>query len=326
MNLKTHYNINHENKKANEIVKKPLLKASIILSNYNGIAFLKNCLSHLVAQTYGNYEIVFIDAGSTDGSADFVEGNFPEIKTIRCGRIGIGEAINIGIGASSGEIIVFDVNTDEYVVSTWLEELVKHLKQHDYNIVSGPVRLIYGTELIDEAGVNIDIWGRAKKLGHMIPIDTFKFIDESVDYVGAPAFHKKVLEKIGMIDEDYFIYAEDLDFCYRAKKAGYQTYVAPMARSYHHIRGTLGRNHKRLEYYLRRANIRYQILHSPICKLIPALLYFTLFLPLTALILTLIPNERSKIYRQKFSGRMKAIKWNIENLKKKLQPKPRVTY
>lgn len=293
---------------------KPLLKASIILSNYNSINFLPNCLKHLVAQTYNNYEIIFIDAGSTDGSPDFVEKNYPQIISIRCGRIGIGEAINTGIRASSGEIIIFDVNTDEFVEPTWLEELVSFLHQHAYKIISGPVRIINGTNFIDEAGVELDIWGRARKIGHLKPIETFEFLNKPVEYVGAPAFHRNVLKKIGSVDEDYFIYAEDLDFCHRAKLAGYTTYVASKARSSHHIRGTMSKNSKRLEYYLRRATIRYHILHSSIQKLIPATLYSAIFLPAAALFLSLIPNKRSKIYKEKFSGRIRAVKWNIDNL------------
>jgi len=295
------------------------LKASIIISNYEGLEFLPKCLNHLVRQTYPNYEIIFIDAGSIDGSADYVEKEFPKIKTIRCGRIGIGEAVNIGVKNASGDIIVFDVNTDEYVEPDWLEELVRQLRRHKYKIIAGPVRIIYGTNLIDEAGVNINLVGRSRKVGHLHPIESFLFGDNPVDFVGAPAFHKKILEEIGLIDETYFIYAEDLDFCYRAKLAGFETHCAPLARSHHHIRGTFGSNYRRLEYYLRRANIRFHCIYSGPLRLILTSLYFCFFLPATALVTAFVPTSNSNMYKEKFIGRLKAVLWNLQNLKKTMR-------
>jgi len=294
------------------------LKASIIVSNYQGMEFLPTCLKHLVVQTYPDFEIIFVDAGSNDGSADYVQKNFPDIRLIRCGKIGIGEAINIGIRNSTGEILVFDVNTDEYVEPDWLEELVKQLERFQYNIITGTTRIVFGTELIDEAGVKLNMLGRAKKLGHFQEIDKFEFTQKPVDFVGSPAFHRKLIEKIGYVDEAFFIYAEDLEFCYRAKLAGINTYCAPNAKSFHHVRGTMGKNTKRLQYYLTRANMRFHIIYSSPLKLLIILIYNCIFLPFSSIVAVIMRLNKSALYHEKLIGRINAIKWNINNIKKTL--------
>lgn len=290
-------------------------KVSVIISNYQGMQYLPKCLNHLMSQTYNNFEVIFVDAGSTDGSIDYVKQNFPQIKTILCERIGIGEAVNIGFKNSTGDILIFDFNTDEYVQKDWMEKLVQFLKMHHFNIIAGTIRIIVGTNQIDEAGVKLNWFGKVCKLGHKKNIETYSISGQPVDFVGMPAFHRKILEKVGFVDEAYFIYAEDLDFCYRAKFLGIETYCSPKAISYHEIRGTMGQINIRLEYYLRRANIRFQLIFSSPPKLFFALLYLCLFLPLTSLIISISNTRKAGLYRQKYLGRIEAIKWIYINLK-----------
>lgn len=302
-----------------------ILKASIIISNYQSIGFLPKCLYHLMNQTYKNFEVIFVDAGSTDGSPEYVQKYFTEIIVIKRGRIGIGEAVNIGIRHSKGDILIFDFNTDEYIEKNWLEEIIKHLEKSNFNTITGTTRIIYGTNLIDESGVNINLFGQAKKVGHLKEIDTFIFPNRDVDYVGSPAFHRKILEKVGPIDEDYFIYAEDKDFCFRAKLLGIETKSSPLARSYHHIRGTMGTNIKVLEYYLRRANIRFQIIYSNPFRILISLTFFCIFLIPASFIGAFSGLKKSPIFYDKFIGRIKAIFWNIQYLKKTLNRRKQIT-
>ena len=294
-------------------------KVSVIISNYQGMKYLPKCLAHLMAQTYKNYEVIFVDAGSTDGSLEYVRNHYTQIKTIACGRIGIGEAINTGIRNSSGSILVFDLNTDEYVQQDWMEELVRFLNMYNFNIIAGTTRIIAGTQQIDEAGVNLNWFGKASKIGHKKNIGSFPISDQAVDFVGMPAFHRKILEKVGLVDEVYFIYAEDLDFCYRAKLIGIETRCAPNARSQHEIRGTLGQVDRRLEYYLRRANIRFHLMFSSPIRVVFGLLYLCGFLPLTSLLISISKAKKAELYKQKYLGRTEAMKWNVVNLKQTLK-------
>jgi len=297
------------------------LKVSIIISNYDGMSFLAECIGCLMRQTYRNYEIIIVDAGSTDGSQAFIRNKFPEIKLLQYKEIGLGKAINVGIQNASGDIICFDLNTDEYVFENWLEELIKKLKQHDFNIIAGTTRLINGTNLIDEAGVGMNFFGVINKNGHGLPLDKFKYTDSKTDFVGSPAFHRKLLKKIGRIDEGYYIYAEDLDYCYRAKLHGIQTHFAYDARSYHHIKGTTGRDPKKREYLLRRAHIRFLIIHSTPFQMIFRLIYACIGLPLAAFFHSAFSGGHDRESRQKFDGRIQAVKWNIKHIRNTLKQK-----
>ena len=291
---------------------------SIIISNYQGLEYLPRFFSNLMQQTYTKFEIIFVDAGSLDGSADYVEKEYPSVKVIKCSHIGIGEAINIGIRHSTGDIIIFDVNTDEFVEYNWLEEIIKQLKRYNYNIITGTTRIIFGTNLIDEAGVKLNWIGRAKKIGHLNNINNYLINDTPVVFVGTPAFHRKVLDQIGYVDETYFLYAEDLDFCYRAKLGGYETRCAPRAKSHHCIRGTISKNTKRLEYFLRRANLRFHLLYMSFPKLMINLFYNCVFLPVVSFTITLMQLKISAIHYEKLNGRINACIWNLKNIQKTL--------
>lgn len=298
---------------------------SIIVSNYQGLEYLPRFFLNLMQQTYTKFEIIFVDAGSRDGSAEYVERVFPSVKTIKCSHIGIGEAINIGIRHSVGDIIIFDVNTDEFVECNWLEEIIKQLKRYNYKIITGTTRIIYGTSLIDEAGVKLNWLGRAKKVGHLENINNYLIDDKPVGFVGTPAFHRMVFDKIGYVDETYFLYAEDLDFCYRAKLVGYETRCAPQAKSHHCIRGTIGKKTERLEYFLRRANLRFHFIYMSFPKLLINLFYNCVFLPVVSFTITLMQLKISAIHYEKLNGRINACIWNLKNIQRTLTLRKNVT-
>jgi GT2 family glycosyltransferase len=294
-------------------------KASIIISNYQGRELLPKCLKYLMDQTYDNFEVILVDAGSADGSADYVSANFPSVILLRRGRIGIGEAVNVGIHASTGEIIVFDFNTDEFVDPDWLEQIVKQLEKYHFKVITGTTRLIYGTDLIDECGVNLGFLGQARKKGHKRPKTEFLLKDEPTLYVGCPAFHRDILKMVGPVDENYFLYGEDLDFCFRAKLMGIETRPAPLALSHHKIRTTYGKSLRRLEFFLRRAYLRFHTAFSSPPQFLINILYLLIFLQLPALIGALCPIEKSVVYREKLVGRTMALIWYAKTLKQHLE-------
>ncbi len=299
-------------------------KVSVIISNYQGRELLQKCLWHLMHQSYGNYEVILVDAGSTDGSADYVSADFPSVILVRRGRIGIGEAVNVGIEASTGDIIIFDLNTDEFVEPDWLEQIVKQLAKYDFKIITGTTRLIYGTDLIDECGVNLGFVGQARKRGHKRPRTEFLLKDEPTLYVGNPAFHRDILKLVGSVEEDYFLYGEDLDFCFRAKLMGIETRPAPLAISRHMIRRTLGKSSSRLEFYLRRAYLRFHTSFSSPPMALINILYLVIFLEITALIAAISPIKKAPVYREKFIGRTMALMWYTRTIRENLARRRRL--
>src|SRR5271169_6856632 len=96
---------------------------SVIIPNLNGMKHLPGCLSSLQNQTFGNFEIIIVDNGSKDGSADFIRKEFPQVKLIELvENRGFAEGCNTGIRVSAGRYLAV-LNNDTEVEAQWLEEL-----------------------------------------------------------------------------------------------------------------------------------------------------------------------------------------------------------
>lgn len=252
---------------------KPLV--SIIISNFNGKDLLKCCLDSLMKLNYPQFEVIVVDAGSIDGAPVMVEKDFPSVKVIREKKIGIGEAINIGISQSAGEIIVFDLNNDDVVSPDWLTHLVDTLMS------SPKIGIVGGRRYLGDT--NKYYAGSRIIMGVFVPrkrekVDTETYNDRTeVETVGVIATRRDVLEKIGLLDEDYYIYGEDIDFCIRARKMGYQVVKVPEAVLWHRQGATIGQRTPLRLHYLARSRIRLISKHYPIYKKIPILaLHFTI--------------------------------------------------
>jgi GT2 family glycosyltransferase len=293
---------------------------SIIISNYNAREFLKECIISLKRSSYANFEILVVDAGSTDGSAQMVKKEFPDVKVIQAGRVGIGTAINIGIKEAKGEIIIFDLNSDDIVDENWLLNLVTAIRRHNYDIVACGKRYIYGTKKIDSAGAKINrLTGSFPPIGRG-KLDNSKFeVIAEVDYVPVIATSKRVVEEVGLCDNEYEIYFEDTDFCYRAKRKGFKIIYVPTAKFYHRGSATIGKVNQRKVYYMFRNRLYFVIKNFPL----PYILSSILFTPMWLI------SEFLEMYRSAQFNTLdrfaissficackEAVKWNITNLRK----------
>jgi len=300
---------------------------SIIISSYNSKNHLQECLKSLNASDYPYYEIIVVDAGSTDGTPEMVREFFPSVRLITVNkRIGIGEAINIGISEARGDYFIFDLNTDEVVEKSWLRMLVEAFKNSPayVGIVTGK-RLIYATDLIDSAGGKIDyITGRIICIGSGRKSSEYDTPRE-VDCGFVLAVKKEVVRKIGLCDPDFHIYFEDVDFCIRAKKAGFKIMYIPGARSWHKGAGTIGHS-LRGYYYIRRNTIRFIIKNfHPLLMIFP--LAFWIFIRPILEAFLLMPFIRKLVLHTPFKvlcnininyifAYIKAIIWNLSNLQR----------
>lgn len=312
---------------------------SLIISNFNGKELLRDCLNSLFNQDYpGLYEIIVVDSGSTDGTPEMVEQEFPKVKIIRENRIGIGEAVNLGFRIAQGEVLAFDINNDEVFSPNWLRTLVKALLNYPNVGVVGGVRVLYETEdIIDEAGITFNYLGipsshiRAK-------LSDISQKPLKVDYVGLPLFRRELLNIVGLCDETYFLYAEDEDFCARVKKAGYDVLLIPQAISYHRRSVTIGQAQPLSVYYERRGHIRFIIIHFPLLRMILALFWYVIIL--TAIeTFTFIPffkrlvsSKESRLSflsqratKKNFRAVIEAICWNFRNLKSTISARQQVS-
>ena len=210
--------------------------ASIIIPNWNGREWLDRCLRSLLAQTLQPVEIIVVDNGSTDGSAEWLDGAFPTVRVLRQpGNLGFARATNIGIRASSGEFVVL-FNNDAWAEPDWLERCVTAMKD-DGVIASVACRTLdyhdpaWIYSLGDGFLPNGDAVNVARGMRYRpdLPMPRWVFGPSGCTAV----YRRAALEKVGLLDEDYVSFHEDVDLNWRLLLAGYKCLYVPEAVAYH---------------------------------------------------------------------------------------------
>jgi len=212
------------------------MKASVIVLSWNGVAYLSNCLKAVLSQDYPDFEIIVVDNGSADGSADLVAERFPQVRLIRNERnLGFSGGMNVGLQATQGDALVL-LNQDTVVRPDWLLALVHAFADKQVGIVGAKLLELDGRTL-SHAGGYVE-WPLA--LGRHIGVGE---VDQGqydaaadVEYVtGASlAIRRTVLDQIGLLDDRFFpAFYEDVDLCWRARKAGWRIRYEPRAVALH---------------------------------------------------------------------------------------------
>ncbi|GEM_PF-536613 len=223
-------------------------KVSIIIVNYNSSYWaLKECIDSLLDQTYKNIEIIIFDNNSSNNTLELISKKYLPvsqiIKIIKNNKnIGLGEAINIALKHASGQYVLisnFDVTYDKIAI----EELVDNIYQLDNRYVglAPKIKLYYQKEYIESVGVYID---NNFYLGYngigQLDLDQYNKPEDVFGVSFTSAFLKRdflcqnvlgIIEK--PIDGNYFLFYEDIDFCYRANLLGYKFRSCPTAVCYH---------------------------------------------------------------------------------------------
>lgn len=285
-------------------------KVSVILLCYNGKKFLDKCVSSLINQDYLNYELLFVDNVSTDGSTDFVRENFPEVKIVGLmpPNKGFADGNNRAIKFASGEVLLF-ISHDTYVEKNFISEMVRHHKNKK-TICTPRIMSMQNPEYIDDIGGKLNILGYPTAIFHGERYDKKKHgRSQSVFSPCGAAFlmDKKLFEELCGFDESYYMYMEDQDLGWRARLEGVEVVSVPSAVVYHFLSATLGKSPVKY-YYLERN--RYTTLlknysSTTILLLSPLFIFFELFTLLTYAITLNFSGIKTKI---------KAISWNIRNL------------
>ena len=227
---------------------------AVVVPNYNGGAFLSECLHALIAQTAPPAEIVVVDNGSADGSRELVEQRFPTVAVVALGtNTGFATAANRGVAATSAPLVAV-LNSDTIVDRRWLERLLSG--PHADDIWS------WGSVLVDPAGTTVESAGDLCNLHAMAskylkgasiadvpgePYDVFAAPG------AAPLFRRDVFERLGGYEEKFFLYYEDIDLAFRAHLLGYRAVMVPGA----HVRHRLGGSGSlaRTRYYVARNSL-----------------------------------------------------------------------
>ena len=224
---------------------------SIIIVNYNVKEFLQNLIHSIEkASTNLTKEIIIIDNASDDGSVDFIKEKFPQIKLIaNQTNLGFGKANNIGLKQATGKYILL-INPDTLVAEDTFEKMIQFFESNK-NIGLAGCKILNpdGTLQLACRRSFPGPWTSFTKvtgLSNLFPNSkifaryNLTYLDENKSYeVDAISgsfmmMRKEVYEKVGGFDEQFFMYGEDLDLCYRIQKAGYKVFYVHSTQIIHY--------------------------------------------------------------------------------------------
>ena len=238
-------------------------RVGIVVLNWNGWQDTLACVASLQTLTYGNFEILVVDNGSTDDSVEQIKEAFPTETLLQTGvNLGFGGGCNVGIrhALALGLDYVWLINSDATVDPGALAALVRVAEQNQALGSVGSV--LYEADLPSQVqlwgGGRVNLWlGRSN---HCVVPGPVSFIS------GASMLLRRVaLEQVGLFDEaSFFMYWEDTDLGYRLRQAGWQLAVADDSHIWHKQSASLGLGNPLLDAYATRSCVRFLRLHAPI--------------------------------------------------------------
>lgn len=219
-------------------------KIAIVVPNWNGQDFLKSCLDSLLLQSQQNTVIV-VENGSTDKSREILKSYKDKIIVLeQSENHGFAGGVNQGIkyALNNGFEYIALFNNDALADKDWLKELLRAATKNKAGITTGKF-LRTDKKTIDSTGDFMTTWGLPFPRGRNHKDEGQYDKEEPVFGAsgGASLYSAKMFKKIGLFDEDFFAYSEDVDISFRAQLAGYKVFYTPKALAYHHIGGTSGK-------------------------------------------------------------------------------------
>jgi hypothetical protein len=255
-------------------------KVAIVILNWNGLADTLECLASLQKVVYPNYVIAVIDNGSKGNDAEVIEKQFSAFVAVIKEEENLGatgghnEGIRWALRSGADYILLLD--NDTVVAPDFLSELVEVAQSDPLIGVLGPKILYYEKpNTIAIAGGRVNFWtGNSPRIGaNEIDNGRFDRIEE-VDFICSAAImvKKETVRRIGLINELYFAYYEETDWCTKARKASFKVVYVPKARVWHktHKRATSTRE----IYYMTRNRFIFVKRNSSTSQFLGFILYF----------------------------------------------------
>lgn len=299
-----------------------MISLNIIIVNWNTKGLLKNCLKSIYKHTSNlDYEVLVVDNASSDGSVEMIEKEFPQVKLIKNEEnVGFARANNQAIRKSKGRYILL-LNPDTLILNQAIEKMVDFMIKNKKVGILGPK--IFGKDgslqiscyRFDSLSTLFSTNIFFNKLGKGYSYKKFDFNQtKKVDIVtGACLLTKReVIEDIGFLDEDFFIYSEDADWCFRAKKKDWEVVFYPTAEIIHFGGASCEKIQEEasIEAYSSRIKFLKKHFNKAKVKAMSALLFIGVFLRLIILffLIYLKPIPENKIRLQKYWA---VFKWYL---------------
>jgi len=214
----------------------------IVLVNWNGKDHTLACLQSLRKISYGNYNIVVVDNGSSDGSVQALKEAYPKIAVLEMGknlRYSGGANVGMQYALEQGAALILQLNNDTTVDREFLSHMVTAI-QSDPSIGMVAPKIYYYNEptRIWFAGAEMSMWtGTMHHIGiREYDKGQYDTPREILQACGCCLLAKRsVVEQIGLLDKSYFLYCEDADWIMRARRAGYRIMYEPRAKVWHKI-------------------------------------------------------------------------------------------
>ena len=208
---------------------------TVVIPNWNGKKYLCSCLLALYESTEIEMDVIVVDNGSTDGSIEEVRNAYPEVSIIMLDKnYGFSKAVNEGIKRARTPYVLL-LNNDTNVERGFVEALLKRIES-DTTIFSVEAKMLQyqNPQKIDSAGTFYNMLGWAYARGKGSSDEKYNEGCESfAACAGAAIYRKSVFDEIGLFDEVFFAYLEDIDIGYRARIHGYRNLYEPKARVLH---------------------------------------------------------------------------------------------
>jgi GT2 family glycosyltransferase len=288
-------------------------KVSIVIVNYGNPKDTLDLLDSLVHVSYPRLEVIVIDNGAKSDRTDLYQARLKKVEVYNLPKnLGFAGGVNSGINKALGDYILL-LNNDTVVEPGFIEPMVDVLDHYkEVGMVSPKILFFNPSNILQYAGAkSISTWfGRGKKIGFgKIDGPNYDESGETGLCNGACLMiRKEVVEDVGLLSEDYFMYYEEHDFCFRAKRYGWKCYYVARSRIYHKQSMSIGKDNPIKNYYLSRNRLLFMRRFSGGFSLLFFYAYYSLFqLPVS------IAHHLTKGQLISAKYLVKGFIWNFKN-------------
>lgn len=286
---------------------------SLITVNYNQSLVTRDLLLSLRKVTYPAIEIIVVDNGSPSDTPEILKVEFPEIVLIESKEnLGFAGGNNLGLNVANGEFCLF-INNDTEVEPDFLEPLVERFKSNpEIGMMSPKIKFHHTPDTIQYAGYSPinQITLRQHLIGYC-QVDKGQFDEGGFTFAAhgaAMMVPAKVIDQVGPMDEVFFLYYEEHDWCERIKKAGYKVYFEPASVVWHKESLSTGKESPLKIYYIARNRILYARRNIKGLKKVASVSYLFTVVPLVFTVRYLLKGN-IKLLKAAAAGTI----WNIWN-------------